>query len=893
MKFLALLLFLCTTSCSFFEDPPPLRADEDLLSASYAKLRKQGLDEVRYQLYFDLTHEKHFKGEAQIFFELKNNFYLTLDFTGGRVLSLKINGQAVALDAVKANYIELPEKHLRLGGNQVQIEYEHPYSMKARGLYRFKDPLDQKVYIYSDFEPYHAHHVFPSFDQPNLKSHFVTEVLVPAQWQVITANREAIREERDKYSLWRFPRTAPMSPYAYSIHAGDYVSWEGTAHLNKQELPLRVFSRASMKDHIDGETLLDITAKGIVYFSNYFNYPFPYEKYDQLIVPDLDSGAMENVAAVTFNEQRFFQSKSKTRNTQRWLTVTLLHELAHMWFGNLVTMNWWNDLWLNESFATHSAYQALSAITDYKEGWMVFNAYTKQDAYDIDLSANPRAVATAVENTDEAVTRFDGISYGKGAAILRQLSYSIGEKSYRRALSDYFRDFENSNTSLQDFIAKMEMASDMELGTWSQRWLETERPNNLEVNFTCEKGRITHFELYQTATQEYPTLRVHRTQLALFKKQYGYLRLSQNKVVEYQGETTQVPSLKGAPCPDAVYPNSQDYDYVNVKLDRHSLPIFLNHLSTLGDPFLRSLLWSDLWRMTLARHLDMEQFLEVVEWHGIHESDPDILHRLLSRVQELLFQYYPNDGDIWNARSQAWRGFFSENYFSQLQKSADNPDLQKVYFQHWLELSDIPEHQNQWVLILKNRPLSWPLNFSVEPELRWKVLAALTALGHTEAQSLLEMEKKRDTTAFGRSQALWIESLKPDLKNKEKRLVSLFDQSQSLPWTEQKAIVQGLFPPQQKLLQKKLSQKYYNILKDSLGESNSEWANAVQSLTPLFCDAQSGRRIESLLKSEANLSASLIKVFQGLMDKNQTCYEMQKLLKDNGSTTPSVETLSN
>jgi aminopeptidase N len=854
------------------------------LEKTYADIRSSHLSDINYDLKIDLTKEEYFTGISEINFKLKEIFYLTLDFTKGKVSKLVVNDSEVKNIKEFKHFIEIPEKYLNVGKNIIKVEYTHEYSKNGAGLYRFVDSVDKRIYLYSDFEPYDAHQMFPCFDQPNLKARFTTEVTVPKKWQVISANREVSIFDNGKQDTWKFPITDPLSTYNFSIHAGEYQVWESLAKTKIQEIPLRLFARQSMSRYIDPKEWFELSQSGFVFFENYFSTAYHYKKYDQLIVPDFNSGAMENTAAVTFNEDRFVSRSEKTRDEKRKLASVIYHEMAHMWFGNLVTMSWWDDLWLNESFATYSSAVGLLESTDYKEIWEVFNILSKQRAYVLDQSINTHPIVMEVESTEKAFTNFDGITYGKGASVLKQLAFYVGEKNYKKALKNYFAKFSNGNTTLKDFMSSMKEVVKLDLQSWEDRWLKTSMVNDVEVHYTCSKGRINYFEIYQTATQEEPMLRTHKTKVAILKKWQGIYRIHRSKEVEYSGERTLVKAFVGEVCPDIAYPNYMDNDYVTVTFDKRSLKNIENDLLYIDDSFLRSSIWSDLWLMVLNKKMDMGRYLEIVEFNGLNESNIDALESILAHVAQILNEYFPQDNEEWQKKRLVWLKYFEQAYLAKIKDLSIEIPSQKIWFESLIGIADSLEIHNELAKILENKKSMITLKYSPDQDLRWRILAQLVSHDHPKAQELFTLEKKRDPSLRGQRQIIFISSLKPDVKTKQ----SVFDQlntvSTETKFSDLKIMMSGLFPSNQSQMQKMFSDEYYKTLKAIYKKADHLFlVSFANLLTPKFCDQESSDKVENFLKADKTMSLGLIKSLKSTLFENQRCMEMQKLFKTDES----------
>ena len=414
-----------------------------MLTKEHAQARSARISEVTYALEFELDGEApEYAGQVTITFKLGDvQEDLSVDFFGGAVSSVQINDRMLATSHAEQGagdvdasdrliapyngfYLSLPAQALHTGMNVVDIGFTHPYSSDSSGMYRFRDPVDDRDYLYTDFEPYDQNRLFPSFDQPDLKARYSTQVSVPANWQVISIVAESSIVEQGGRKLWTFPPSAPISTYIYALHAGEYQRWESSAG----DIPLRLFARASLAEYVYPDDWFIPTIQGFDFFQRYFDIPYPFGKYDQVIVPHFNAGAMENVGAVTFSE-RYLRRGTVTRADRRSLASVILHEMAHMWFGNLVTMDWWNGLWLNESFATFMATLAMMEATEYTEARQV--AYRRTiGAYRADERDTTHPIEMPIADTDTAFANFDAITYSKGSATLFQLNHLVGPEAF-------------------------------------------------------------------------------------------------------------------------------------------------------------------------------------------------------------------------------------------------------------------------------------------------------------------------------------------------------------------------------------------------------------------------------------------------------------------------------
>lgn len=776
------------------------------LTRKEAATRSHQIGRVEYDLSIDLTpalsvdetsgQPAAFTGEVTLRFVLKGkapdySSDLIVDFAGGEVLSLAINEQPAwqsseIQEAYDGRRLILPVKRLSDGKNTVKISFRHPFSRGGNGLHWFKDSTDQRTYVYSDLEPFDANQIFPSFDQPDLKATYLLNVQAPNDWTVIANTRESSVKASKESKLWSFPKTKPFSTYVFALHAGPYKSWSGTATTKRHTIPLRLFARQSLAAFVEPQEWFKTTQQGFEFFEEKFATPYPYVKYDQLIVPEFNAGAMENVAAVTFSE-RYVSRTQVTQDFRRRRAEVILHEMAHMWFGNLVTMLWWNGLWLNESFATFAAAWATHEATQIPGSWQAFFADDKQWAYWEDQLVTTHPIEVPVEDTSAAFANFDGITYGKGASVLKQLAYYIGIDAFTDGLQRYFHRFSETNTSLSDFIDKLSEASDEDLKSWQRQWLLTAGLGTLRADWECQeddKGRkwISRFELVQGGEP----LRAHRTQVGMFLPatkpgQPDHLEFEPLTDVVYVKERTPVRSFYGKRCPIFVFPNVEDHDYAKVELDPVSLAWAVQNLSRIPDSFLRQMLWHTLWEMVIDGKLKAQTYAEAVFRHIEREKDTQVVSKVIRTLHSRSTRGHSVtrilDGA---ARETHWAR--TETFLRKLVTSAPaGSDLQLVAFGNYLSAARSPEQLN-WVRgLLKGSVKIRGLN--MDQERRWMLVHALSASGADDTATLIEAERKRDPSDLGLRRQIVAQALspRPEIKDVWKSHVLAFASGKGLP----------------------------------------------------------------------------------------------------------------
>jgi aminopeptidase N len=846
------------------------------LSRETAHLRARQLARVTYTLWFGLdeTHEDY-EGRAVINFELRQQGKdlgkpVLLDFEEGTIRNLRFNGQVlVPQERFDGHRITFKPGEIHTGNNRVEIAFNHNYSHNGTGLHRFKDPVDGLVYLYSNFEPYDAHRMFPCFDQPDLKASYELTVETPEEWQVIANTPERDVTTVDGHKSWQFPPSPLFSTYVFALHAGPYAVTKGDA----EGIPIRLFSRQSIKQYVDADEWLDITRRGLDFYSTYFGYPYPYAKYDQVIVPDFNAGAMENVGAVTFSERYINRSKA-TQDRHRRRASTILHEMAHMWFGDLVTMRWWNGLWLNESFATFMATKAVDEATNFKGSWQGFFSGTKQWAYWEDQLVTTHPIEGPVFDTDQAKTNFDGITYGKGASSLKQLNFFLGDEDFREGLQRYFQKFALRNTTVTDFVKMLAEASNKDLTKWQKSWLQTSGVNTVRANWTCaEDGqgerKINAFSLNQSVPEiGTPELRAHRTEVAFYKMKSGKLHVAKSLTVSYQGASTPVGDAVGLPCPDFVYPNHLDWDYVKVDLDPVSLAAMQTSLNRLEDPFARQMVWHNLWEMVLDGKVRASDYAQIVLSQLGTETDTqvlaNVLHTLVDPMQDdtSVMKYMTG-----SARDELWTkiGKFTHDHLSH---APSGSDLQLIWFKAFLDSVRTEESQKFAQGILNGK--SKLPGLKIDQERRWEIIQALARNVASESQSLITAELKADNTDMGQKAALIAQASTPDSTLKKQWLDAIV--RRELPYPKLRELMSGFHGLGQEDLSRMAIEPYFEMLPKLASLNDEEYLRSfAASMYPGLCDPTIVARVTALLAAHSDLPASVVKSLKIARQEDERC----------------------
>jgi aminopeptidase N len=495
--------------------------------------------------------------------------------------------------------------------NVLVVDADCLYSNTGEGLHRFVDPVDDEVYLYSQFETADAKRMFACFDQPDLKATFDVSVTAPAHWQVISNGATTSVED----GVHTFATTPRMSTYLVALIAGAYARWDDVYSDEHGDIPLGIFCRASLGEFMDAERLFTETKQGFGFYHQNFGVPYAFGKYDQLFVPEFNAGAMENAGAVTFLEDYVFRSKV-TRYSYERRAETVLHEMAHMWFGDLVTMTWWDDLWLNESFATFASVLCQADATEYKQAWTTFANVEKSWAYRQDQLPSTHPVAADIPDLAAVEVNFDGITYAKGASVLKQLVAYVGLEAFLAGLRDYFRDHAFANATFGDLLGALEKSSGRDLSHWGRQWLKTTGLNTLRADFDVDaEGAFTQFSITQGgAAPGAGETRVHRLAVGVYDDDgTGKLVRTHREELDVEGERTDVPALQGISRGKFILVNDDDLTYCSLRLDPDSLSTVMTRIADIAEPLPRTLAWSAAWEMTRDAELKARDFVELVK----------------------------------------------------------------------------------------------------------------------------------------------------------------------------------------------------------------------------------------------------------------------------------------
>lgn len=732
-----------------------------------------------YEVSLDLTQgAETFHSVTTVHFDAVPGSSTFIDAITRTVHSVTLNGTSLnpslVSDGVRIQLDDLDEHNVLI------VDADAIYTNTGEGLHRFVDPVDGETYLYSQFEVPDSRRMFAVFEQPDLKATFIFTVTAPEHWTVVS-NSPAPEpvEGANGTKTWSFAPTAVISSYITALIAGPYVGVHSElTSRDGRRIPLGIFTRASLAEFLDADYIFETTRKGFAFYEENFDYPYPFEKYDQLFVPEFNAGAMENAGAVTFTETYVFRAKVTDAIRERRV-VTVLHELAHMWFGDLVTMKWWNDLWLNESFAEYASTLATAEATEWTQAWTTFSSMEKSWAYLQDQLPSTHPIVATINDLEDVQVNFDGITYAKGASVLRQLVAWVGQDAFMSGVARYFKKHEHGNTVLRDLLDELEAASGRELTSWSEKWLETAGVNTLRPEVTSDAhGTITSFAILQSAPSDHPTLRPHRLSIGFYNRQASKdtatsLIRTDRFELDIDGKRTDITEVIGLKRPDLILVNDDDLAYAKIRLDEESLRTAHTHLGQIASPLARSVVWGALWDATRDGEMSASSYVRLVLEHIASETESTTLRTTLNQLVLAASCYVAPE------RRNETRARAASRLWQLAQEAAPGSDAQ---FQFVLFFATLAHTNSQLATIEALRSHAFELDgLVIDADLTWQLLIALAAggaVGNTEIDTALAS----DNTASGAQFAAQARASLPTPADKQAAWDSVFA-SDALPNT--------------------------------------------------------------------------------------------------------------
>lgn len=724
-----------------------------------------------YQVELDLTAgDKTFLSTTKVLFSSSEVSASTfIDAITAKVHSVVLNGESLDVSLV-ADGARIQLDNLA-AENELVVTADFNFMNTGEGLHRFVDPVDNEVYLYTQFEVPDSRRVFAVFEQPDLKASFQFTVTAPARWKVISNSPtpEPLPLAGEK-ALWKFEPTPKISSYITALIAGPYeeVRSELTS-ASGREIPLGLFFRKSLAQFVDADYIFDKTRQGFEYFEKQFDVPYPFAKYDQLFVPEFNAGAMENAGAVTITETYVFRA-NVTDFVRERRVITILHELAHMWFGDLVTMRWWNDLWLNESFAEYVSHVATVDATEWTDAWTTFATLEKGGAYVADQLPSTHPIVAEINDLEDVQVNFDQITYGKGAAVLRQLVAWVGQERFMAGVSSYLKKHAYSNTELPDLLTELEAQSGRALKSWSKLWLETAGVNTLRPNVKVnEAGIIESFEISQTAIPAHPSIRPHRMAIGFYNKVDGALVRQHRVEIDVEAENTSVPELVGRQRPALILLNDSDLAYAKIRFDEESWKCAVEQLATVEDSLARALIWNSAWDSTRDGETPARDYIRMVLQNVGAETHSATLLTILRALSTAGKLYVSAEN-----REGTWIEI-ANSLLTLAREAEAGSDSQLQLVKSFALFARTPEQLGTLRAILEGSEALEGLR--VDTDLRWELLTGL-AVGAQATESEIDSELAKDNTSNGQRFAAGARAALPSAAAKEKAWHQLVETDQ-------------------------------------------------------------------------------------------------------------------
>jgi len=726
----------------------------DLLTQEEAHARAAAVSAVRYDLAVQFAaNAATFRGAIGVEFTLAAGAAATaaargvfLCFRGRTIHAMRLNGVAITAPDWNGYRLVLPAAGLKLGAvNRLEVEYENAYDTGGDGVFRFIDPEDNGEYVYTNFEPYESHRMAPLFDQPDIKGRLSLRVLAPADWTVLANGGEAgvSAAEPDGRSWRTFIETPPLSSYLYCLAVGTFVGRRSEVRIpgRAEAIPVGLWSRRTLATFVEHDRFLRLTEQAFAFYADLFGRAYPFDKLDHIYCPEFSTGAMENVGLITYNEGYMFRS-APTPSDVTDLAEVVFHEVAHMWFGDLVTMRWWNDLWLNESFATYVSYLCLTEGSDFPGAWREFNVQLKRWALAEDDAPTTHPIAGLVADTDQTFLNFDGITYGKGGAVLKQLGARLGRAGLSAGLHTYFERHAYGNATLDDFLAALEAGSGVPLGDWSNQWLRTSGPNRFAVAISpTPGGRIARLSVNQEVVSGDPILREHLIRIALLRPAAnGGVAIEAHEAL-ISGAQSDIAAAVGSPLPIGAVPNLDDLAVGKVALDDATLRLVEERLEAIPDGLLRQVIWTAIWELVRDGRYPVARYAALLVDRLPEEPESTIVQQIAeSTISSLLMRYLP-DGE-----RERWGSRLVDVARRRLARGGD--EGMRIIWSRILVLAAVTPRdvEEGWQVATGETPLD---GVEIDQDHRWALLVRGASFGSPQSAARLRAEALRDPSDRG------------------------------------------------------------------------------------------------------------------------------------------------
>ena len=788
------------------------------ISRAEAQERSKHLAVQSYEVTLDVTHGgEKFISRSEVRFSCTTEGYQTfIDAVGKRIISATLNGRPIdtsSFDGESLFLVGLAKE------NHLVVEIEGEYSKNGEGLQYSVDPADGEAYLYSQGETAYIRRMYPCFDQPDLKATFTLTAIVPSHWEVISNSPVASKTIDGKSATWKFHPTPRISTYITALIAGPY-SYVHDVYKGKKEVPLGIYCRKSLAEHLDPEDIFLVTKQGFDYFERVFGLAYPFEKYDQIAVMDFNWGAMENSGAVTFREDLLVFRSKVTERMYSARANTILHEMAHMWFGDMVTMSWWDDLWLNESFAEFSAYLALVEGTRFTNGWSGFNSERKNWAYRQDQLSSTHPIVADMVDIETVNANFDGITYAKGASVLQQLVAHVGRDNFIAGLRAYFAKHAWGNTTLKDLLVELEKTSGRDLTLWVSTWLQTAGVNTLRPLLEVQDGKYSKVSIKQEAPlvpSESKELRPHRLAVGLYDLADGKLTRRRSHEFDLAGAITDVTPLVGEKVADLLLINDTDLSYAKIRFDERSIATLKSHLGKIDDSLTRALCWSAAWDMLRDAELSATDFIDIALAGLPGEDDITIVTNVVLQLGTAV-ELYAADRNRDRLRERVTDGLLL------LLDGAKPGSDHQLQFARALATFAHTDAQKAKISAMLEGKVN---GLTVDADLRWHFITNLVEKG-VATRAEVDAELARDNTVTGENAHQLCLAAFPDAESK----AWAWEEATESDLTNSKrvATLNGFARPLHRDLIEGYVDRYFSILLDVWGKKSYEVSSKIVSL---------------------------------------------------------------
>ncbi|WP_179023680.1 aminopeptidase N [Shewanella sp. Scap07] len=864
-----LILNACNATKAVIDQPTP--AINSALTQQQAQARQARISDVSYQYQLDITDPQQLRGHAQLSFSLTDNREpIKIDLATAQVSQFTLNGRPLY-----PNYdnqvFTLPARLLNSGRNQITLHYQRPYSTEPDGLYRLQDPIDGQDYLFSFLKPSSAKKLFPLFDQLDIRATFSLQVTAPSSWQVIstTAAVEVIEEQQAR--RWQFAQTETISPYQFSLHAGPFQFWQ-----QQGQPSLGLYVRQSQVQQVEPQQFFNRTQASIEKLAQRLGVDYPFGQYNQVLVPVSIPFAMESSATNLVNERDFWQQQ------QQQSQQPILSDLTRQWFGNLVAIKWWDQQWLNESMALYISQQLTD---DAHQSAVPQHTFDKQQAYNEDRLVSSHALQPSAINPNSPLQHVDAITQQKGLSSLKQLNHLIGDRAFYQGIQDFLTQYRFQSTPSESFLDTLAKAAKTDLTPWYQQWVLSSGLNTLKAEFQCDNNRISRFVLHQSGLDSpQDNFKSQTVKIGLFTKGRNALHRNSTVVVTYDGATTDVKRLVGSRCPDLVYPNYQDWGYVNVELDNKSLQTALFEIGKLQDDQLRSMLWQGLWNSVLQGQLSLQQYFGAIFVNLPSETEPQVLAQVLNQLKQAKVYLEQMQPLHQRYARQALNGVEQMSLRLAMQNSA-NTTLRDLWFEQYIHFATSLSAQHHLAKLLNGKEGFEGLQLPQQQ--RWGILIHLSRYDYPNINRLLNQESQRDNSDSGANYLLAAKASQRQSQQKRRWLNKVMQQTTPTTPTQfvqLATVMQHLYPSEQKALSQATAEERLAQL-EQLDSHRDEKFMALYSqyLLPMSCSYNGKQRLQNTLTQQAQLSTVSQRGLKLAIQAEQQCISISERMLKHGT----------